>query len=159
MRALWTGFLLLVSSVSAAATPLTQGDIAALRAMSDGFVKGWMDNVRQAVMSSFSKDAVFIPHDGVRPKVGYAEIGQFWFPHGKASGVIPAFTHAISDISGADDHAVIYGRSDLTLQDETERYHWIGNFLFVAHKDKGRWIFTHLMSSDEQPKVEPLKKD
>jgi len=101
MRALWTGFLLLVSSVSAAATPLTQGDIAALRAMSDGFVKGWMDNDRQAVMSSFSKDAVFIPHDGVRPKVGYAEIDQFWFPHGKASGVIPAFTHAISSCNDA----------------------------------------------------------
>ena len=92
----------------------------------------------------------------VRVRVGYKAIAAFWFPHGKAVGVVPAYKQTISDISGADNHATMYGRVDLTWQNETKRYTWIGNFLIVARRQGRGWIFTHMMASDEDPKIEPI---
>jgi uncharacterized protein (TIGR02246 family) len=156
MRALLLGLLTVALPCSAFAAPFTKADDATLRAMSAKYVEGWLKNDRQAVMSVMAKDSVFIPHDGVKPRVGYDAIDAFWFPGGKAVGTVPAFTMAITDIKGADDHATLYGRSDLTYEASGQRYNWIGSFLIVARREGGRWLFTHMMSSDEQPKVEDI---
>lgn len=146
----------LMLSTVASAAPLSSQDVATLKEMTQQYVDGWLQNDRSKVMANLSKDAVFIPHHGVKPHIGYEKIDEFWFPGGKPVGVVVAFTKTITDISGADDHATIYGRSDLKWQDDKQRYRWIGNYLFVARRDPNGWVFTHMMSSDEQPTVEPV---
>ena len=156
MRIAYIAFLMVVGAASAPAAPLSRNDVATLRAMSERYVKGWLDNDRRAVMGVLAKDAVFIPHDGVKPHVGYKAIDDFWFPNGKAVGVVPAYTQTISGISGADNHATMYGRFDLTWQNDTKRYTWIGNFLIVARRQNGHWTFTHMMASDQDPTIEAV---
>ena len=157
MRVTWIALLACLltacSNADPGTTPISAADHKALRALSDRFVAGWLANDRRAVMGDIAPEAVFIPHDGVKPKVGYKAIDAFWFPNGKAVGKVAAFKHNISAIDGSGDRAVFYGRSDLTWQDNKQRYHWIGNFLFSARKERGRWLVTHMMSSDEPPVV------
>lgn len=150
--------LLLAVAAPAQATPLAKEDELKLRALSDGYVEAWLHNDRQGVMGVLAPEAVFIPHHGVKPKIGWAEIDAFWFPGGKAVGTVTDFRHDITAVSGDEDDAIIYGRSDLSWQDDRQRYRWIGNFLFVTRKEQGRWVITHMMSSDEQPTVQDLKK-
>lgn len=148
--------LLLASSAAGWSAPLSSADEAALRALSDGYVKAWIRNDRDGVMGVMAPEAVFIPHDGVQPHIGASKIDEFWFPNGKAVGVVPAYTQTIIAISGDELRATMYGRFDLTWQNVTKRYNWIGNWLIVARKDKGRWLVTHMMASDADPKVEDL---
>jgi ketosteroid isomerase-like protein len=147
---------LIFSSSLVAARPLSAEDVTRLRAMSDLYVAGWLRNDRIAVMSVMSPDVVFIPHDGVQPRIGYDRLDSFWFPNGRAAGTVVAFTQTISNISGEGNHALIYGRSDLTWQNTAQRYHWIGNFLIVARRAGGRWLFTHMMASDEAPTIQQI---
>jgi ketosteroid isomerase-like protein len=152
-------FLLPIALIWSAATqaaPLSAADLATLRQLTQRYVDGWLHNDRSQVMGLLSQDAVFIPHDGVQPHIGYAKIDEFWFPGGKPAGGVTAFAMPITDISGADDHATIYGRSDLLWHNQTQRYRWVGSYLIVARRDAHGWRFTHLMSSDEQPTVEPI---
>ena len=157
MTARWSSATLLCFAGSQAwAGPMSPADEAALRAMSDRYVAGWVRNDREAVMGVMAPEAVFIPHDGVPARAGYANIDAFWFPGGKAVGTVSAYTQTITAISGADDHATLHGRFDLTWQNDTQRYNWLGNWLIVARKDNGRWLVTHMMASDADPKVEDL---
>ena len=133
--------------------PLSGSDEAALRALSNRYVAGWIANDREAVMGVMAPEAVFIPHDGVQPRTGYGQIDAFWFPGGKAAGTVPAYTQTITAISGSDDRATIHGRFDLTWQNSGKRYNWLGNFLIVTRKDKGRWLVTHMMASDADPTI------
>ena len=82
--------LLVCCSSVALAAPLSSGDETALRALSDGYVKAWMRNDRAGVMGFMAPEAVFIPHDGVRPHIGRAKIDEFWFPGGNPVGVVRA---------------------------------------------------------------------
>lgn len=148
--------LLVACSTAGWSAPLSSADEAALRALSDGYVKAWVANDRDGVMGVMAPEAVFIPHDGVQPRVGASKIDEFWFPNGKAVGVVPAYTQTVTAISGDHSRATMYGRFDLTWQNATQRYNWLGNWLIVARKDNGRWLVTHMMASDADPKVEDL---
>src|SRR5205085_9944618 len=156
MRAAFLVPIALMCSAAAQAAPLSSADLATLRHMTQRYVDGRLHNNRSQVMSLLSKDAVFIPHDGAKPHIGYSKIDEFWFPGGKAGGGVSAFAMPVIDISGADNHAVIYGRSNLNWHNQTQRFQWIGYYLIVARRHKDGWLFTHLMSSDEQPTIEPV---
>ena len=108
-------------------------------------------------MGLFASDAVFIPHDGVKPHIGKAAIEQFWFPAGGAAGSVTAFDKRVEGISGDSRHAIVWGNSDLHWRDESNAYHWLGYFLMAVERRNGRWFITHLMSSDEQPMKTPLE--
>ena len=149
--------LLAACSSANGSAALPPEDEAALRTLSDRFVAGWLANDREAVMRVMAPEAVFIPHDGVKPKIGYKAIDAFWFPDGKPAGTVTAMSHVITDVSGNSNRGTAYGRSDLTWQDNKQRYHWIGNFLISAKKEKGRWLVTHLVSSDEPPTISDLE--
>ena len=138
------------------AASLSAADEVALRDLSSRYVSGWLRNDRAAVMGVMAPEAVFIPHDGVPPHIGYQAIDAFWFPNGKAIGVVPAYKQTITAIDGTSDRATLYGRFDLTWQDDRQRYNWIGNFLINARKDNDRWLVTHMMASDEDPKITDL---
>jgi uncharacterized protein (TIGR02246 family) len=148
-------FLLGWSSATLAA-PLSSADEAALRALSDSYVRAWINNDRTGVMGVMAPEAVFIPHDGVQPHIGRARIDEFWFPQGSPIGTVPAYTQAITSISGDGGHATMYGRFDLSWQNSTKRYNWTGNWLIVARKDQGRWLITHMMANDADPTISDL---
>lgn len=118
---------------------------------------GWLHNSRNEVMSLFAPEAVFIPHDGVKPHVGKAAIDQFWFPAGRAVGTVTSFTKTVDGLSGEGSHAILWGRSDLRWQDDKTAYHWLGYYLIAAERRNCRWLITHLMSSDEQPTTAPVE--
>jgi hypothetical protein len=107
-------------------------------------------------MSPFTPDAVFIPHDGVKPHIGRAAIDRFWFPPAGTAGTVPAFTMTVEGVSGDTRHAIVWGKSDLHWQDKANAYHWPGFYLMAAERRNRKWLVTHLMSSDEQPTKTPL---
>jgi uncharacterized protein (TIGR02246 family) len=138
---------------------LSVTDETALRDLSNGYVQAWLKNDQAGVMGVMAPEAVFIPHDGVPPHIGYQAIDTFWFPGGKAVGVVPAYRQTVTAVSGTANRATLYGRFDLTWQDDKQRYNWIGNFLINARKDRDRWLVTHMMASDEDPKITNLTAD
>lgn len=149
--------VLFLWAASSSAAPLSRNDEAELRALTEQYAEAWVANDRAGVMRPWAQDGVFIPHDGVQPRIGYDKLDAFWFPDGKAVGIVPAYTQTITGISGDDRFATLYGRFDLTWQNSTKRYNWLGNWLIVARKDDGRWFVTHMMASDADPTVTDLQ--
>ncbi len=143
-------------AVPAAAAPLTESDLDALTALQQTYVDGWLRNDRDAVMSVMAEDAVFIPHDGVMPRTGAGAISEFWFPGGRAVGIVPVYEQKVTNIAGDGDHATAYGRFRLGYEANETRYTWIGNYLIVARKRNGRWLVTHMIVNDADPAVERL---
>jgi uncharacterized protein (TIGR02246 family) len=139
-----------------AAAALTDADVRALNALQQSYVQGWLDNDREKVMAVMAPDAVFIPHDGVMPHTGAADISEFWFPGGKAIGRVPSYQQRVTAISGDGNHATMYGRFDLHYEASDKHYRWVGNFLIVARKSEGRWLVTHMMASDADPTITPI---
>ena len=80
MRALLFVAAIGLAAAPVMAEPLTKSDRAQLTSLPVRFAAGWLHNSRSEVMSLFTPDAVFIPHDGVKPHVGKAAIEAFWFP-------------------------------------------------------------------------------
>ena len=140
-----------------AAAPLTSSDEAALRTLTERYAKAWIANDRAGVMAPWARDGVFIPHDGVQPRIGYEDLDAFWFPGGKAVGTVPAYKQTITAITGNGSSATLYGRFDLTWQNNVKRFNWIGNWLIVARKDDGRWKITHMMANDADPTELPAQ--
>ncbi len=138
------------------AAPLTKADRAAVARLSATFTAGWLHNSRSEVMGVFAPDAIFIPHDGVRPHIGRKAIEQFWFPATGPAGTVTAFTMSADGVSGEGNHAIVWGKSDLHWQDNKTAYHWPGYYLMSAERRHGKWLVTHLMSSDEQPTSKPI---
>src|SRR6185295_3953107 len=158
MRALiFVPALLSLAVTPAPAAPLTKSDRAELASLSAKFTGGWVHNSRDEVMSLFAPDAVFIPHDGIKPHIGKAAIEQFWFPGSGAAGTVTAFTKTVDGLSGDGAHAIIWGKSDLHWQDSKTAYHWPGYYLMAVERRNGKWLVTHLMSSDERPTSQPVK--
>ena len=151
MRVAFAAILCLAGAANAASLP--EADEAALRALSDRYVAGWIANDRPTVMGDMAPEALFIPHDGVQPRIGRSAIDAFWFPNGKAVGIVPSYRQTITAIDGTADRATVYGRFDLTWQNEKQRFNWIGNFLINARKENGDWLVTHMMASDADPTV------
>ena len=148
---------LLFNASCLTAAPFTLADRDAVARIPGKLTSGWVHASRSEVMRLFAPDAVFIPHDGVRPHIGKAAIEQFWFPKGAAAGKVTRFLMSADGVSGEGDQAVVWGKSDLHWQNDKAAYHWPGYYLISARRKHGKWLVTHLMSSDEQPTKEPLQ--
>jgi len=149
--------LLACASISAAAAPFTKADRAQVARIHAQFTAGWRHSSRSEVMNLFAPEAVFIPHDGVKPHIGKAAIEQFWFPKAGTAGTVTDFVMTAEGVSGDNDHAIVWGKSDLHWQNNTTAFHWPGYYLMSVQRKRGKWLVTHLMSSDEQPTSKPLK--
>jgi len=139
-----------------AAAPLSKSDRAAVAELPRRFTNGWLHSSSDEVMALFAPEAVFIPHDGVSPHVGRPAIQDFWFPSKGAAGTVTAFTMTVEGLSGDAHSAIVWGKSDLHWQNDTAAYHWPGYYLMAAQHRHGRWLVTHMMSSDEQPTSKPI---
>jgi uncharacterized protein (TIGR02246 family) len=156
MRARLALLSLLLIPFQVCAAPLTKADRAELAALPARFTAGWLRNSHEQVMHPFAPEAVFIPHDGVKPHMGRAAIDQFWFPSARTVGSVTAFKMTVERVSGDARHAIVWGKSDLHWQDKANAYHWPGYYLMAAERRSGKWLVTHLMSSDEQPTKKSL---
>ncbi|WP_309660628.1 nuclear transport factor 2 family protein [Sphingomonas sp.] len=158
MRRLIVIAVAMVMSASLAdARSLSASDKAAIGKLPQRLTHGWLRNDRNQVMGIFAPEATFIPHDGVRPRRGWTAMQQFWFPAKGTAGTVTAFTMTADGVSGDDHHAIVWGKSDLHWQDQKTAYHWPGYYLMAARRSHGKWLVTHLMSSDEQPTSQAVK--
>lgn len=158
MRNLIVLAAILLSACHASGTaPMSSADRSAVGALPSRLTAGWLHNDSQEVMGLFAPEAVFIPHDGVVPHVGKAAINDFWFPATGAAGKVTAFTMTTEGLTGDSETAIVWGKSDLHWQDDKTAYHWPGYYLIAAERRNGKWLVTHLMSSDEQPTSHPVK--
>lgn len=130
---------------------LSKADRLLVHNLPERFTSGWTRSNPKQVMELFSRNAIFIPHDGVRPKVGWNAINKFWFANKGAAGTVTAFRMTVDGLSATSDHAILWGKSDLHWQDKATAYHWLGFYLMAVERTHGRWRISHLMSSDEQP--------
>jgi len=133
------------------ARPLSASDRVEIRSIPRRFTTDWERNDKREILRLFAPDAVFIPHDGVRPHRGRRAISQFWFPAHGPAGTVTSFTMTVEGVSGSSERAIVWGKSNLQWQDKTTAYRWPGYYLMGVTRDHGRWLITHLMSSDEQP--------
>jgi len=113
MRVIMIAAALILAGTGASAQPLTATDRGQIQRLPQRFTQGWLKNSRAQVMSLFAPEAVFLPHDGLRPYRGKPAINQFWFPTTGAAGTVTAFTMTVDNLSGESDHAIIWGKSDL----------------------------------------------
>jgi uncharacterized protein (TIGR02246 family) len=148
--------LLVTACQQPAAEPLSKSERAAVVELPRRFTNGWLHNSSQEVMALFAPEAVFIPHDGVSPHIGRPAIHDFWFPTKGGAGKVTAFTMTVEGLGGDAHNAIVWGKSDLHWQNDKAAYHWPGYYLMSAEQRHGRWLVTHLVSSDEQPTSKPI---
>ncbi len=120
----------------------------------DGYVAAWRGGDQNAILDSFAPDAVFLPHDGVEPRVGREAMRAFWFRPRPTSG-IDAMSFELQDCDDHGDAAIAWGRHALTWwQIEAEgkaTYSWKGTVLVALQRKDTRWLMTHLMVDDPAP--------
>ncbi|MEO5613194.1 MAG: SgcJ/EcaC family oxidoreductase [Sphingomicrobium sp.] len=148
---------MMMTASTADAQPFSKSGRAEIQRLPQRLTQGWLNNNHHQVMALFAPEAVFIPHDGVHPRRGWAALKQFWFPSTGSAGTVTAFTMTVEGLSGDSGHAIVWGKSDLHWQDTKTAYHWPGYYLLAAEHRRGKWLITHLMSSDEQPTSQPVR--
>jgi len=133
-------------------------DASAIRTVLDRYRIGWLANDADAVRSTFTKDAVLIPHHGVAPVVGMAAIHEFWWPASPKT-TIGRFVQIVDEIGGDGALAYVRGRSEVawSVEDQGKIQHWHngGNFMAILRKQAdGRWLMSHLIWDDPPNQLE-----
>jgi uncharacterized protein (TIGR02246 family) len=107
-------------------------------------------NPKVAVMALFAQDATILPHHGVEPRVGHAQIREFWFPPSSASFQLLSFAMERVDVAGCGPVAYVWGRQAVSWKTKgaPEVTSNAGTFLMVARRDSGRWLIERLMWDD-----------
>jgi uncharacterized protein (TIGR02246 family) len=132
---------------------LPASDAAAIRAVLERYRAAWLANDADGVRSTFTKDAVLIPHHGLAPVVGMAAINEFWWPASTAKTTITKFTQTTDEIGGQGSLAYVRGRSEVawTQEDASGQQKWRtgGNYMALLEKQAdGQWRMTHLIWDD-----------
>jgi uncharacterized protein (TIGR02246 family) len=141
------------ATVAATEPPLPESDRAAIEAVLEHFRSGWLAGNADAVRSTFTSDAVLMPHHGLAPVVGMAAMNEFWWPAGTAKTTITRFVQKLDEIGGSGNIAYLRGRSEVawTVEDQktVEKWQTGGNFMAVLRKQPdGKWRMSHLIWDD-----------
>ena len=132
---------------------LSAGDAIAIRAVLERYRASWLSGDNDSVRSSFTHDAVLLPHHGVPPVVGITAINEFWFPSSSTKTTITKFVQTVDEIGGDGILAYVRGRSEVawTVEDNGKKENWrnAGNFLAIFKKQaNGKWLISHLIWND-----------
>ena len=123
-----------------------------VRALVDTYADAWRRGDQAAVLDCFAPDAVFLPHDGVRPRVGIDELRAFWFPPGASASGIERFDFDLRSVVDHGEWAVAWGTRVLRYWQvegaERATYEWAGTVLLVLERDRDRCRITHFMNDD-----------
>ena len=117
---------------------ITESDKEKILELEQAFVQGWFhENPKETVLSSFEKNAVFIPHHGDTPVIGIDSLRSFFWPEGY-EGIVHSFNHYPESIDGNANVAWIRGRHDVEyswiVDNDTLRYSNAGNYVLIARK-------------------------
>jgi len=151
--------LFLLSAASHAQTAslcpaeLTTEDAARIRALVEAYRTAWFKGDAQAVLNTFTADAVLLPAHGARPIVGRDAITKYWFPPGAPATRITKLDITVEGLSGGCSVAYSYGRDDVGwTQEENGRpksHGHPGTYLNVFRKlPDGTWRISHHMWDD-----------
>ncbi|MGH9712615.1 MAG: YybH family protein [Candidatus Acidiferrales bacterium] len=146
-------FVFGASANSKRANTLSASDTAAVRAVLEHYRTAWLAGDADGVRSTFTQDAVLLPHHGVPPVVGMAAINEFWFPSTPTKTTITKFVQTLDEVGGDGFLAYVRGRSEVawTVEDGGKKESWrnAGNFLAVCKKQAdGKWLISHLIWND-----------
>src|SRR5690349_1636970 len=96
---IWITFLS-VAPARATDEPFAEKDQAAIRTLLEQFRNGWLSGNADAVRSTFTRNAVLMPHHSVPPVVGMSAINEFWWPADSPKTTITRFTQTLDEIGG-----------------------------------------------------------
>ena len=131
---------------------LSAADVAKIRAVNEAYVAGWLRNEPQAVLDTFSGDAVLIPQGG-RPVEGIAAIKKFWWPADGPRTTIKTFTITTDETGGEGDIGYVRGTFQFSFSYEeggqTRELTNKGNYLMIMKRQPdGAWRISHRMWGD-----------
>ena len=154
MKRLAPAALLLVflCSLPAAAGPceFTSGDQRAIAAVMEKYRTAWLAGDAAGVQSTFSEDAVLIPHHGDAPVVGLKAIREYWWPAGAPPTPVTKLEITTEALGGDCKVAFVRGHDSVSWTAEengkTVSYTNSGTYLNVMKKlADGSWrIWQHM---------------
>ena len=95
-------------------------------------------------MNTLAKDAVIMPQ-GLTPKIGSAEISEFWFPKDGSKTIIKHFDYVIEDLKVDENTAFVRSSSTLGFEYESNGQKIIKNdqkyvhSTFLERQKNGQW--------------------
>ena len=95
------------------AKKLSAADRAAIRALDERFVQGWLKDDVAQVLSVFAPDAILLP-PGSGPVQGTEAIRKYWWPDDGSTTVITSFVRRIDEIDGTTQLAFMRGTAALS---------------------------------------------
>jgi uncharacterized protein (TIGR02246 family) len=130
-------------SKPAAADALTGADRAAIRALDATFVRGWLADNRDAVLSVFAPDALLLP-PGSKPVRGIRDIRSYWWPDDGSRTRITSFERDVDEIEGTRRLAFLRGTASLSWVYEkdgrqTSQTSRSVDLLLLSRDPAGRW--------------------
>ena len=135
-----------------AAAPLSEEDVAAIKALGPALDEAAFANDVDGILSLFTDDAVFMPPNA--PVVsGRAEYAP-WIEAALSSMSISVHSIELTDVEGAGDFAVAWGvfSEEFTLEGAEEPFVDQGKILFLLRRQEdGSWRFTREIWNSDLP--------
>ena len=148
------GLLLLTVSVCWAgqASSLSREDENAIGAVVQAYRNAWLNGEPEAVIATFTPDAVLQP-SGLRPIVGEEAIRSFWWPSDGPATKVLAMELQVDEVGGEGKFAFVRGRGSLTFSYEQDgvvkTVSASSTFLNILRKGTdGSWKISHRMWND-----------
>jgi len=144
--------MIFLCSLHAGATPceFTSADKQAIQAVVEKYRTSWLAGDATGVQSTFSEDAVLLPHHGDPPVVGLKAIREYWWPAGAPPTPITKLEITTEAFGGDCNLAFVRGHDSVSWTAEeggkTVSYTNSGTYLNVMKKlPDGSWrIWQHI---------------
>jgi uncharacterized protein (TIGR02246 family) len=135
---------------------LPGADKNAVQALPGKYLEAWLSpEAEKNVMAMMAENATILPHHGVKPRTGHAEIKAFWFPPNMASFQLLKLTMDPVNVEGCSDIAYIWGNQSVEwkMKESPQITSNAGTFLMIARKRGGKWQIERLMWDDPPNQV------
>jgi uncharacterized protein (TIGR02246 family) len=139
----------LASSMPGCARPskdedLAAADVTAIHATIEVYRRSWLGGDADGVLSTFTEDAVLLPHHGDPPITGKPAIREYWFAPGPPTR-ITELTLTVERTSGNASLAFVHGHDSVAWTTRIEgtetRFANAGTYLNVMKKmSHGAWL-------------------
>lgn len=147
---------LICPPLCAAADSLTANHIQNIKQLHEKYRQAWLAGDPEAVRAVFVEEPVLLPHHGVAPVVGKAQLNNFWFPPGAPATKVLRLDLTYKEIGGSGTIAYVWGThaiSWVSAQNGTEKVlSEKGTYLNILRRlPDGSWRISHRMWDDPIP--------
>jgi len=137
--------------------PLSDEDVAAIKAAHDAFVQAVMTGGWGAVIEFYTEDAVFMPPNApmIQGKEALKEFSKMWPP-------VTAFNLTVEDMDGRDDLAYVRGvySQTIAIEGAPEPIQDKGKFVEIMRKQEdGSWLISIDILNSDMPLSPPPEKE